>query len=144
MNGLDKSMVKVRPMAGSDVDPVLGLWWASFMANRDMVAAELGGRLDMSLVAEFEGRLVGCILAKINFSGSPIKEVCVVHAVVVEPAYRRQGMATLLINQLRSLCSAKGIPTMRGMVSKDNIELINYFNRLGFTPSNIINLDQAS
>jgi ribosomal protein S18 acetylase RimI-like enzyme len=139
-----KSGVTIRPLVRSDVDPVLGFWWSSFIANKDMVASQIGGRHDLSFVATFEGHLVGFILAQIEYMGIPIKEVCVIHAVAVEPKYQGQGIGTQLINELKSACESRGIPTMRAFISENDNKLMNYFERLGFHRSDIINLEQHS
>jgi ribosomal protein S18 acetylase RimI-like enzyme len=137
-----KSGVTIRPLVSSDVDPVLGFWWSSFIANKDMVASQIGGRHDLSFVATFEGHLVGFILARIEYLGIPIKEVCVIHAVAVEPKYQGQGIGNLLINELKSTCENRRIPTMRAFVSENDNKLMNYFEQLGFHRSDIINLEQ--
>jgi ribosomal protein S18 acetylase RimI-like enzyme len=136
-----KSDVTIRPLVRSDVDPVLGFWWSSFIANKEMVASQIGGRRDLSFVATFEGHLVGFILARIEYLGIPIKAVCVIHAVAVEPKYKGLGIGILLINQLKSACESREIPTMRAFVSEDDKKLMNYFGRLGFHRSDIINLE---
>jgi ribosomal protein S18 acetylase RimI-like enzyme len=137
-----KSGVTIRPLVRSDVGPVLGFWWSSFIANKDMVASQIGGRHDLSFVATFEGYLVGFILARIEYLGIPIKEVCVIHAVAVEPKYQGQGIGSLLINELKSTCKSRGIPTMRAFVAENDKKLMSYFERLGFHRSDIINLEQ--
>ena len=137
-----KSDVTIRPLVSSDIDAVLGLWWSSFIANKDMVASQIGGRRDLSFIATFEGHLVGFILARIEYLGIPIKEVCVIHAVAVEPKYQRQSIGGLLINKLKSTCDSKGILTMRAFVSQNDSKLLNYFERFGFHRSDVINLEQ--
>jgi ribosomal protein S18 acetylase RimI-like enzyme len=137
-----ESDVTIRPLVGSDVNPILGFWWSSFIANKEMVASQIGGRHDLSFIATFEVHLVGFILARIAYLGIPIKEVCVIHALAVEPKYQGQGIGSLLINKLKSTCESRGIPTMRAFVSKNDDKLMSYFERLGFHPSDIINLEQ--
>ncbi len=142
--GIKKSEVTIRPLVNSDISPILGFWWSSFIANKDMVASQLGGRRDLSLIASFEGHLVGFILARIGYLGIPIKEVCVIHAVAVEPKYQAQGIGSLLINTLKSTCESRGVSTMRAFVAEDDHKLMNYFERLGFKRSNIINMELHS
>jgi ribosomal protein S18 acetylase RimI-like enzyme len=139
---VSKSGVTIRPLVKSDIDHVLGFWWSSFIADKDMVASQIGGRHDLSFVATFEGRLVGFILARIEYLGIPIKEVCVIHAVAVEPKYQGQGIGSLLINELKSACESRRILTMRAFISENDKKLMNYFERLGFHRSDIINLEQ--
>lgn len=137
-----KSDVTIRPLVRSDIDPVLGFWWSSFIDNKDMVASQIGGRRDLSFIATFEGFLVGFILARIEYLGIPIKEVCIIHAVAVEPKYQGQGIGSILVNELKSACERKGIPTIRAFVSENDNKLMDYFERLGFHRSEIINLEQ--
>jgi len=139
-----ESDVTIRPLVGSDVDPILGFWWSSFIANKEMVASQLGGRRDLSFIANFEGHLVGFILARIEYLGIPIKEVCVIHALAIEPKYQEQGIGSLLINELKSTCKSRKILTMRAFVSENDHKLMNYFERMGFKRSDIINMEQHS
>ena len=137
-----KSDVTIRPLVHRDIEFVLNFWWSSFIANRDMVASQLGGPRDLSFITTLGGHLVGFILARIEYMGIPIKEVCVIHAVAVEPEYRGQGIGRLLINKLKSTCGSRGILTMRAFVSEKDTQLMNYFERMGFHRSDIINLEQ--
>jgi ribosomal protein S18 acetylase RimI-like enzyme len=137
-----KSGVTIRPLVRNDIDPILGFWWSSFIANKETVASQIGGRRDLSFVATLEGHLVGFILARIEYLGIPIKEVCVIHAVAVEPKYQGQGIGTQLINELKSACESRGVPTVRAFISENDKKLMSYFERLGFHRSDIINLEQ--
>jgi ribosomal protein S18 acetylase RimI-like enzyme len=139
-----KSEVTIRPLVSSDIGPILGFWWSSFISNKEMVASQLGGRRDLSFIANFEGHLVGFILARIEYLGIPIKEVCVIHALAVEPNYQAKGIGSLLINELKSACKNRKILTMRAFVAENDHKLMNYFERLGFQRSDIINMELRS
>jgi putative acetyltransferase len=139
-----KSEVAIRPLVSSDIGPILGFWWSSFIANKEMVASQLGGRRDLSFIANFEGHLVGFILARIEYLGIPIKEVCVIHALAVEPNYQAKGIGTLLMNELKNTCESRKILTMRAFVAENDNKLMNYFERMGFKRSNIINMELRS
>jgi putative acetyltransferase len=139
-----KSEVTIRPLVSSDIGPIMGFWWSSFISNKEMVASQLGGRRDLSFIANFEGHLVGFILARIEYLGIPIKEVCVIHALAVEPNYQGKGIGTLLMNELKNTCESRKIQTIRAFVAEDDNKLMNYFERLGFKRSNIINMELRS
>jgi ribosomal protein S18 acetylase RimI-like enzyme len=139
-----KSEVTIRPLVSSDISPILGFWWSSFISNKEMVASQLGGRRDLSFIANFEGHLVGFILARIEYLGIPIKEVCVIHALAVEPNYQAKGIGSLLINELKSTCNNRKILTIRAFVAENDHKLMNYFERLGFQRSDIINMELRS
>jgi ribosomal protein S18 acetylase RimI-like enzyme len=139
-----KSEVTIRPLVSSDIDPILGFWWSSFISNKEMVASQLGGRRDLSFIANFEGHLVGFILARIEYLGIPIKEICVIHALAVEPNYQAKGIGSLLINELKNACKSRKILTMRAFVSEGDHKLMNYFERMGFKRSDILNMELRS
>jgi ribosomal protein S18 acetylase RimI-like enzyme len=139
-----KSEVTIRSLVSSDITPILGFWWSSFISNKEMVASQLGGRRDLSFIANFEGHLVGFILARIEYLGIPIKEVCVIHALAVEPNYQAKGIGSLLMNELKNTCKNRKIPTIRAFVAENDHKLMNYFERLGFQRSNIINMELRS
>ena len=144
MSTARKGAVKIRPMVRSDIDPVLAMWWSSFIANREMVASQLGGLRDLSLIAEVEGHLAGFVLARVEYLGIPIKEVCSVQAIAVQPEYRQQGVGSLLMRTLKSNCRSKKTSTLRVVVDKSDNQLLGYFQRLGFHQSDVINLEQDS
>lgn len=135
-----KSVVNLRPLTYKDIDPILAMWWSPII-EKEKIAANVGGRPDMSLIAEAEGHLVGFMLARDEYLGMPIDEVCVIHSIVVKPEYRSLGIARTLINELRNQCAKKGIKTIRALVPQANQQLMEYMKRLGFQPSNVINLD---
>ncbi|MFP4641729.1 MAG: N-acetyltransferase family protein [Dehalococcoidia bacterium] len=142
MNSTGKSSVRIRPMTQSDIDPVLGLWWSPVIPDKDMLAAQLKGPLHSSFVAELDGRVVGFILARLQYLGIPTTGVCVTYAVAVQPEYRRQGIGRQLLTELKNHCGNKGVSTMRVVVPEDDTHLMNYFQQLGFKRSNMINLEQ--
>jgi len=142
MSTSKRNAVKIRPMTRGDIDPVLDMWWSSFISKRKIVASQLGGLRDLSLIAEVEGHLAGFVLARIEYLGIPIDEICIVQAIAVQPEYRQQGIAGLLIRTLRSQCHSKEIATVRVLVNKNNKQLLDYFGRLNFHSSDIVNLDR--
>ena len=45
-----------------------------------MVASQLGGIRDLSFIAEVDGHLAGFVLARIEYLGIPISEVCMIQS----------------------------------------------------------------
>ena len=54
MKTIDKNAVKIRRMVSSDITPTLDIWWAD-IPEKEMVASQLQGPLDLSFIAEYEG-----------------------------------------------------------------------------------------
>ena len=87
----------------------------------------------MSFIAEVEGHLAGFILARLEYQGFPIDEVAVIHSMAVAPK---------LIDKLHNECKAKGIPTIRILIPKNDTELVKLFEHLGFSLSSYLNFDK--
>jgi ribosomal protein S18 acetylase RimI-like enzyme len=140
MKTIDFNAVKIRPMATGDIASTLNIWWAEIPA-KDILASQMGGRFELSLIAEYEGHLVGFLLARLIYAGLPMTGVAVMFFIAVNPEYQEQGIGSLLINTLKSNCKAAGIKTVRALVPKDDTRMMQYFKKAGFSPSQIINLD---
>jgi ribosomal protein S18 acetylase RimI-like enzyme len=140
MKPIDKKTIKIRPMASSDVEPTLAIWWAE-IPEKTKVASELEGPLDMSLIAEHEGTLVGLMLAKLEYTGYPMTSACVIYLIAVNPEYRKHGIGTMMIQTMEKLCKSKNIKTIRAPIPENDQAVIKYFINAGFRPSNIVNYD---
>jgi ribosomal protein S18 acetylase RimI-like enzyme len=142
MKTIDNSAVKIRPMVSSDVTPTLDIWWAD-IPEKNMVAAELQGPLDLSRIAEYEGILVGFLLAKQEYTGHPMTSAAMIYLVSVNPDYRKHGIGKLLIDAVARDCKLKNIKTIRASIPQNNVEITRYFTRAGFHRSNVINYDKT-
>jgi ribosomal protein S18 acetylase RimI-like enzyme len=140
MKAVDRSAVKIRPMVSSEITPTLHIWWTD-IPQKEMLASQLGGSLDLSLVAEYEGHLVGFVLARLVYAGLPMVGVGVIFFIAVKPDYQNCGIGSMLIDALKSNCKAKGIETIRALIPEDDTKLMKYFEEIGFHTSKIINLD---
>jgi ribosomal protein S18 acetylase RimI-like enzyme len=136
-------------MTSSDLDEVLVL--ISKMTKgkprityRDLIANEPGGPLDLSLVAEAKGKMVGFVLARVEFVYIPLVEVCLIYSVGVDPGYRVRHIGAALVNELIKYCHLQDIPTVRALVAEDNEPLRKFIEYLGFSRSNIINYDKST
>jgi ribosomal protein S18 acetylase RimI-like enzyme len=142
MNKIEGNAVKIRPLVRSDIDPILAIWWND-IPKKDMVASQQGGALDLSFIAETEGHLAGFILARLEYQGFPINEVAVIHSIAVAPKFQGHGISRLLVDKLQNECKAKGIPTIRILITKHDAKLIELFEHLGFNLSDYLNFDKA-
>jgi ribosomal protein S18 acetylase RimI-like enzyme len=101
----------------------------------------MGGRFDLSLIAEYEGHLIGFILARLIYAGLPMTGVAVMFFIAVKPEFQDKGIGTLLINTLKKNCKNAGIHTVRALVPQGDTRMMKYFEKSGFSRSQIINLD---
>ena len=140
MKAVDLSMVKIRPMVSGDIASTLNIWWTD-VPGKDVFVSQIGGRFDLSLIAEYEGHLVGFLLARLIYAGLPMTGVAVMFFIAIKPEYQDQGIGSLLVNTLKKNCQAAGIKTIRALVPQNDARMMKYFKKAGFSRSQIINLD---
>jgi len=146
MSTMEKGTVNIRRMGRRDIDGVLAIdrkisGGRGLITYKDMVTADPGGALDLSFVAEVDGQVVGFILARLTYVGVPFIEIAVIQAIVVDPDYWRQGIASRLVHALLGHCHTEGVRvnTIRAVLDEGNTELRRFFERLGFRRSELIN-----
>jgi ribosomal protein S18 acetylase RimI-like enzyme len=140
MNVIESREVKIRPMVFSDISSTLNVWWAH-VPKKEMLDLQLGGQLDLSFIAEYSGYLAGFILARLVYAGLPMTGVGVIFFIGVRPEYQGYGIGSMLINVLKNNCKARGIEIVRALVPQSDAEIMKYFEKIGFSHSNVINMD---
>jgi ribosomal protein S18 acetylase RimI-like enzyme len=142
MKTIDRNAVKIRRMVSGDITPTLGIWWAD-IPEKEMVASQLRGPLDLSFIAEYEGILVGFILATAVYAGLPMTGMGVVYLIAVNPEYQKHGFGKMLVETFEKHCRSKGINTVRAIIPEADTKTIKYFNNAGFRRSSIVNYDKS-
>jgi ribosomal protein S18 acetylase RimI-like enzyme len=147
MGSRTQVQIIVRRMVFSDIDSVVEFCnrlkgQLNVLTVRDMVAINPGGPMDLSFVAEAEGKVIGFVIARLNYGYLPSKEVCLINGLLVDPEFRRQYIGSRLINGLLSHCQSEEIPTVRGLVDERNDELKRAVETLGFQRSRTTNYDR--
>jgi ribosomal protein S18 acetylase RimI-like enzyme len=143
MKLIDRKALKIRRLVSTDITPTLGIWWAE-IPNKEMVASQLRGPLDLSFIAEYEGLLVGFILAKQVYAGMPMTRAGVIFLIAVNPDYQERGIGSILIDTLKDHCKSQGIETIRALIPQNDTKIKKYFEKAGFRVSNIVNYDKPS
>jgi ribosomal protein S18 acetylase RimI-like enzyme len=144
-----KAEVKIRRMTHSDIHEVLVLDRVIRGSGRDVIkfedlaSANPGTPPDISFVAEVDGQIVGFSINRSTYLMVPLTEVCIIHAILVDPAYREHGIGSKLIQALLDYCQAEGIGTVRALIPTGNEELQDIFRRHGFKRSRIVNFDKT-
>jgi len=100
--------------------------------------------LQVSLAAEVDGRVVGFVIASLYYGEYGVSEpTASLDAIGVDKANRGQHVGKALLRQLRLNLSALRVTTLRTEVSWDDIDLLGFFKREGFTPARRLCLDCA-
>ncbi len=142
--------VTVRTMSEADLDAVVGIdaretgrkrpQYFRLMIDRALKQSAM----QVSLVAECEGRTVGFLIASLYYGEFGFVEPSAsIDAIGVNPAFRGQHIGRALMNQLRLNLGALHISTLRTEVQWDAFELAAFFKKEGFVPSGRLCLECA-
>jgi purine-nucleoside phosphorylase/ribosomal protein S18 acetylase RimI-like enzyme len=122
---------RVRDCRPEDVEAVLTLWKEAetTMSPTDK-AANLSRAITESnavvLVAEQEGRLIGCAIGSFDgWRGN-------IYRLAVHPAYRRQGIARSIIAQIERRLAGKGARRITALVLKDHPWATGFWEAIGY------------
>jgi ribosomal protein S18 acetylase RimI-like enzyme len=90
----------------------------------------------VSLGADRDGNLVGFLLARVYYGEfGTLEPVAVMDVIGVQPEFQGRGVGAALIDQLRTNLLGIGIKTLHTEVGWDSLDLIAFFHREGFRPS---------
>ena len=139
---LETDAIPVRALRAADLDAVVAIdakatgrrrpRYFELMLQR---ALQLSA-LQVSLVAEFDGRVAGFVLAALYYGEYGVMEPSAsIDAVGVDPQYRGRHIGKALMRQLRQNLGALGISALRTEVSWDDSELVAFFKSEGFAPA---------
>jgi ribosomal protein S18 acetylase RimI-like enzyme len=81
---------------------------------------------DLFLVAEEGGSLIGAVMG--GFDGRR----AIVYHLAIEPGHRRRGLGSQLMAEMEARLRAKGCLKMYLLVTKDNPEALQFYQRLGW------------
>lgn len=90
----------------------------------------------VSLVAELDGRIVGFVMARVDYGEFGRAEpVAVMDAIGVHPDYRHQDIATALMSQILVNLKALQVERIRTSVAWRNVGLLGFLADAGFRPA---------
>ena len=154
MPNTEKAKVIVRPLESGDIEAVIATYkkaidekipgvkrsrlsYRADLTYDEVASTEPGVALDVSFVAEIDGKIVGFIWGRLTYVGIPTSQVGVIHMLIVDPEYQRRGIAGELVNALAKHCKEKGVNTVRAVIDERDWELQNYFQSRGFRRSEL-------
>jgi ribosomal protein S18 acetylase RimI-like enzyme len=95
-----------------------------------------------SLVAEAEGKVVGFILGDASGWEYGIPEsVGWIDTIGIHPDYQRKGVARALMNEIIANLKKVGVNTIYTFVNWRDWGLLQFFDAMGFTKGDMINLE---
>lgn len=139
---LETDAVLIRTMREEDLDAVVAIDAAATGRRRPQYfrlmlqrALKLAG-LQISLVAELDGHVVGFLIGSLYYGEYGVAEPSAsIDAIGVEPRFRGHHVGKALMRQLRINLGALRITTLRTEVAWENFELLSFFKSEGFAPA---------
>jgi ribosomal protein S18 acetylase RimI-like enzyme len=142
--------IVVRTMRAEDLEAVVAIDATATGRRRPTYFRRMLERtvrdadFQISLVAEVEGVVAGCIIATLYYGEYGVMEPAAsIDAIGVLREYRRQHVGRALMRQLRVNLSGLRIDTVRSEVQWDDFELLRFFKSEGFAPGLRICLERT-
>jgi len=145
---LDTDNILVRLMNERDLEAIVTIDAASSGRRRHkyfelmLERSVKQSKLQVSLAAEVDGRVVGFAIASLYYGEYGVTEpTASLDAVGVAPANRGGHIGRALLRQLRRNLAALRVTTLRTEVSWDDFDLLAFFKKEGFVPARRMCLD---
>lgn len=139
---MDKN-IDVRVFRQSDRQEVIRLWeivfpgGAEWNKSEEVISTKLSTQPELFFVAAQEENIVGTIL--VGFDG--VRGW--VHRLAVCPNRRRQGLASLLMQKAEISLRRMGCPKLNLQVRASNLEVLKFYESLGYTVEQRASLGKA-
>ena len=122
---LEEKSISIETMQTSDLDHLDISKFDDFW-NIDILKDELKSQNSEFVCAKIENKVVGFAGIKIVLDTAGIMNIA------VREDYRRQGIATLLLNNILDTCNEKNIKTINLEVNEENFSAIRLYQKFGF------------
>jgi ribosomal protein S18 acetylase RimI-like enzyme len=139
---LETDAVMVRSMREDDLNAIVAIDAAASGRRRPRYFEVMLQRavtqtgVQISLVAEVDGRVVGFVIGSLYYGEYGVVEPSAsIDAISVAPYSRGKNVGKALMHQLRLNLAALRITTLRTEVSWDHFGLLAFFRSQGFKPS---------
>jgi GNAT superfamily N-acetyltransferase len=97
---------------------------------------DMEGVARVALAARIDGSVAGFLMARVDYGDFGRTEpVAVIDTVGVDPLRARQGIGRALLSQLFMNLAGLGVERVETVVAAGNLELMGFFYRAGFGPS---------
>ena len=131
--------LEVRPYHPGDEKEVVDLWYECDLVTpqnnpRRDIERKLKVNPDWFLVGILEGKVVATCMAGYEGHRGWINYLA------VSPQYRRQGIATLMMNQAESRLRAAGCPKINLQIRETNKEVIQFYKSIGYAKDLVVSM----
>jgi ribosomal protein S18 acetylase RimI-like enzyme len=131
------STITVRPFERADEAAVIALWHTcSLVVPWNDPARDIAGKMQVNpelfLVAVEGGRVVGTVMVGYDGHRGWINYLGVL------PQLRRRGVGRLLMQEAEARLRARGCPKINLQVRTSNLEVIEFYKRIGFKEDAVV------
>jgi ribosomal protein S18 acetylase RimI-like enzyme len=140
--GEDNDRILVRSMAAEDLHSVVSLDRGitgrdrSGYYQRKMDEALRSNGIRLSMLAEIDKTPAGFIMARVDYGEFGQTEMeAVLDTIGVDAEFRTQGVGSVLLGQLIAHLASLRVERVRTVVEWNDVNLIGFFDRLGFKPT---------
>jgi len=139
--------VNIRPMTVGDVDAIVEIDRRVIGKSRPdywkKVVPENPQYPFSSLVAEFEGKVIGFVVGEVSGWEFGVPDTIGWLSIIgVDPDYQHKGVARRLSQEFVENLKAIGVSVIYTLVNWNDWDLLNFFHEMGFTRGgDMINLE---
>lgn len=149
MGTIDLKKLKIRSLKEGDVGSVvkidaevLGQERTEFYQRKCKAATDSSDQLVTSLVAEYEGQIIGFVMGNLYLGEYGIPEkTASLDTIGVSPDYQKKGIGSELIKTYIEKLRKAGVEKIYGMIEWNDWSMFMLFEKCGFVPSRTINLE---
>ncbi|UCF08229.1 MAG: GNAT family N-acetyltransferase [Thermoplasmata archaeon] len=150
MTKIDPEKLAIRLMKENDLEAIVGIDTKVGGAERKeyyegklTLMLDSIGSIATSLVAVYEGKVIGFVMGKVfrGEFGIPEKTASL-DTIGVDPEYSGQGVGSKLMEEFENHVKMAGVENIQTLVDWENKSLMKFFNNSGFSPSRTLNLEK--
>jgi len=140
--------LSIRCFEASDTDAVVALWQQAFPEYRDLtrpqrnphlsIANKMATQPELFFVAEFEGRVVGTVMAGYDGHRGWM------YSLAVDVAQRRLGIGKRLVAHAEAALTTRGCPKVNLQVLSEKEDIRAFYEALGYRADAVISLGAYS
>ena len=139
--------VKIRPMQSKDSGAIFDMdrilaGGSMTIALINLITEDIKESLDLSFIAEVNSQVVGFVLARHAYIGTPANEVCLIQGLSVHPLRQGQDIEARLVNELTDRAKSLGMKNIRVILSVSDPRMEAFFTRLNFHRAPVIVCDK--
>lgn len=121
---------------------VIGRRRLVYYRRKMKMAFDIEQKLVTSLVAEVGGNVVGFIMGAVYIGEFGVFETtATIETIGVDPDYQSHGIARTMMEEYITLVKKAGAERIVTQVQWNDVDLLRFFDKLGFTPEKSLNLE---